>query len=905
MFPGIRFDPREPLPPNFRHLAAHVAHMPHHDDAGHGDFAPRVWGQQHRDQNPDDWDWDDMLRPEPHNRYRRPQPQPRPEPQREGFLTPLSTSVNVSIVHDSAKFKVVHLFNNQSEFIKQGVYQFPLPHEATVSDFSCRIGLDRVVRGKVKAKEEARREFDNAARQGRAGGLVEQQTAEVFTTTLANIPAHTKMRAELTFMCLLKHSAVGNREVFTLTIPTCIAPRYGDLPPGVRMDAHNNHYLGLEVDVLTTEELISVNSDTHNITYQRGAGQRPCQTWNDFVVRRDEDAANLKMATVQLEEGRTSLDKDLVITITTSIAADAAAPHACVEAHPTLDHHKAVMLTLPSDFMLSTRNSPHDGEIIFVADRSGSMSDKIESLKSAMMFFINGIPENRPFNIWCFGSTFTALWPRSKPFTEASKREAILYVRTEFAANMGGTDILPALENIYNARGGYHSMDIIVLTDGQIWSPEETINYVKERWTVSEGMIRFFSLGIGHYVSHELVEGIAKAGGGYAEVIASATDGGWEDRVVAILKAAIAGHIGPIQVELEWQRDDDELNNLPPAKHKMSPSDISTISPFLRNRVFWLFESDRPCAELEAIVLKARGPNGVNVSKRIQLKHLNLPDATIHKLAVRALLGDLERGESWLHRNQPFDADPSRLDRLVREEAIRLGCKWSLVSKWTSLYAVEEAIAEVDAELMNIDIEIPAADDAADDALLRPRGPANANAGRLLMAGGRIREDNTESDSSDSEMEDTIPLPDDDTDGDSDDDFENPGNNPSGGANGTGDQGGNSRGDSDQDHQDDFSDLQDNDPTPEGTPPSDSGHRSRTMTDLSTAAVAGDPPEVVPDTSNDAGAAHWDSTASWVDPNINVYSARGFVHNTDPSSIYQSTYDASKKTKGVFGLKKG
>jgi len=46
---------------------------------------------------------------------------------------------------------------------------------------------------------------------------------------------------------------------------------------------------------------------------------------------------------------------------------------------------------------------------------------------------------------------------------------------------------------------------------------------------MSEGMVRFFSLGIGAAVSYELVEGIAKAGGGYAEVITSASGGGWED----------------------------------------------------------------------------------------------------------------------------------------------------------------------------------------------------------------------------------------------------------------------------------------------------------------------------------------------------------------------------------------
>jgi hypothetical protein len=63
-------------------------------------------------------------------------------------------------------------------------------------------------------------------------------------------------------------------------------------------------------------------------------------------------------------------------------------------------------------------------------------------------------------------------------------------------------------------------------------------------------------------VSHELVEGIAKAGGGYAEIIRSASEGGWEDRVVAVLGAAIHGHLPPLRLDLGW---DEEPSSTPQA----------------------------------------------------------------------------------------------------------------------------------------------------------------------------------------------------------------------------------------------------------------------------------------------------------------------------------------------------
>lgn len=771
MFPGIRFDPREPIPPGFDNYDMHIAVQP--DVPFH-----RVRRHRHPDARA-------LFRPvELDARDQREEPS-----RQQGFLPPVSAKVNIQVVHDTAKFTVTHIFCNVSSVIKHGVYQFPLPLEATITEFNCRIGQTRMVRGKVKPKEEARREFEDVVRQNRTGGLLEQQTPEIFTTTLGNIPAKTEVRAELSFVCLLKHKISVDCEVFTLTVPTYIAPRYGDLPPGVVAEPQEIKTLSLEVDVLTAEELVSVNSDTHIISYQTGAGQRPCQTWQDFIMRGDDRSADLRSAMVKLLHGCTTLDKDLVLTIHTALGDKAEIPQACLEIHPNFENHKALMLTLPSNFMLQAERFNHNGEIIFVADRSGSMSDKIQSLKKAMMFFINGIPKNRPFNIWCFGSNFTSMWPKSKVFNEESKQEATDYVCHRFASDMGGTEILPALEAIYNARGSYHSMDIIVLTDGQVWRPVETINFVKEKWKMSEGIIRFFSLGIGAAVSHELVEGIAKAGGGYAEVITSASSGGWEDRVVAVLKAATTSHAGPFRMELEWQENED-FQRLQNSKYRQSPVDLSAISPFIRNRLFLLLDSGDPIPELKAIVLKARGANGTDINRMVLPRQLHLPDSTIHKLAARALLGDLERGESCLHQNTGINAMQATLDKLVRDEAVTLGCKYSLVSKWTSLYAVEEESPEPNDEEMDLNIENIRPNDEPKDILLLPRGALGLNPGGLLDGA----EVDTELDDSEEEGETDTDTADSEQDarfdrgpgdgGESDDDSDGDGDNPDHGGGG-------------------------------------------------------------------------------------------------------------------------
>src|SRR6202043_2736688 len=95
------------------------------------------------------------------------------------------------------------------------------------------------------------------------------------------------------------------------------------------------------------------------------------------------------------------------------------------------------------------------------------------------------------------------------------------HVRHNFRADMGGTEILAALKAVVGARTG-NFMDVITLTDGQVWALDATIEFVQQTRLSTEGSVRFFTLGIGDAVSHALVEGIAKPGGGYAEVIPAA-----------------------------------------------------------------------------------------------------------------------------------------------------------------------------------------------------------------------------------------------------------------------------------------------------------------------------------------------------------------------------------------------
>jgi hypothetical protein len=194
----------------------------------------------------------------------------------------------------------------------------------------------------------------------------------------------------------------------------------------------------------------------------------------------------------------------------------------------------AMMITLPPGLLLGPLTDTSESDIIFLADRSGSMEDKITPLRSAMSVFLRQIPRKRRFNLWCFGSKCQSYW-----------QNAVLYDRDTFGAaktwtaqleaDMGGTELLSALQRIKSSIVAGRPTSVIVLTDGLVYSVAAVMDFVSQTFQESQGQIRFFSVGLGQDVSHELVEGIGRSGGGVSEIVTEAHRGGWEEKLSEML----------------------------------------------------------------------------------------------------------------------------------------------------------------------------------------------------------------------------------------------------------------------------------------------------------------------------------------------------------------------------------
>jgi hypothetical protein len=68
----------------------------------------------------------------------------------------------------------------------EGIYVFPLPETAAVDHLRMRIG-ERIIEGQIKERAEAKRIYEEAKQAGIRTSLVEQERANMFTSSLANI----------------------------------------------------------------------------------------------------------------------------------------------------------------------------------------------------------------------------------------------------------------------------------------------------------------------------------------------------------------------------------------------------------------------------------------------------------------------------------------------------------------------------------------------------------------------------------------------------------------------------------------------------------------------------------------------------------------------------------------------
>lgn len=434
------------------------------------------------------------------------------------------TEVMARVTGNVSRVEVTQTFTNPFNKPLEAVYVFPLPDEAAVDDMEIRVG-DRIIRGLIKKRQEAKQIFEQAKQEGKTAGLLEQERDNVFTQSLANIKPGEKIDVTIRYTDSLKFEK-GNYE---FAFPMVVAPRYNPIqgaanaskvnPPTQIAETRDGNNIGVTVEIDAGVPIKAVNSNSHKVQTQQDGG----------ITR------------IQLANEKTIPNKDFVVRYQVS---DSATQSTTLTEVDRRGGHFATYL-IPALQYQQNEIVPKD--VVFLMDTSGSQSGQpIEASKELMRRFINGLNPNDTFTIMDFASTTTKLSETPLANTPENRKRAINYIN-RLDAN-GGSELLNGMKAVLQfppaPKGRLRS--VVLLTDGLMGDDERVIAEVKSQLKPGN---RLYSFGVGFSVNRFLIDRVAELGRGTSQVVMP------DDPIQPVAEKFFQQINSPVltNVEVSWQ----------------------------------------------------------------------------------------------------------------------------------------------------------------------------------------------------------------------------------------------------------------------------------------------------------------------------------------------------------------
>lgn len=419
--------------------------------------------------------------------------------------TRINTRVDIAVSGLVARTTISQKFRNDGTNRVEGIYVFPLPDDAAVDRLRMHIG-ERYIEGEIHEKEKARKVYEEARSTGRRSGLVEQQRANLFTTSVANLPAGETIVIEIEYLEVVRFDD-GH---FSIRVPLTLTPRY---IPGEPLADRQGSGWSADTDRVPDASLVTppvtLRSDDHRVTLHADieAGVPLELVASRYhPVRVTELEAARGRYRVALSSNQTPMDHDLELTWRP--VPDAAPRAALFSESVDGRSHYLLMVLPPDDAAPGHVSMPRD--LVFVIDTSGSMhGTSIAQARRALLLALDRLRPVDRFNVVQFNSTTSALFAGSVEASPGNLAAATRYVAA-LAAN-GGTEMRPALEHVLRAPiTETHLRQIVFITDGSVGNETELIRLID----AGLGDARLFTVGIGSAPNGWFMRKAAEAGRG-------------------------------------------------------------------------------------------------------------------------------------------------------------------------------------------------------------------------------------------------------------------------------------------------------------------------------------------------------------------------------------------------------
>jgi Ca-activated chloride channel homolog len=392
------------------------------------------------------------------------------------------TAVTADLSGPVGRVRVKQIFRNPLSEPLEALYTFPLSARGAVDEMTIRIN-DRVVKGQIKRKEEARRIYEQAKQQGKLTGLLDQKRPNVFTQRLANIPPGARVEVEISYVETLQYEAGRYEFVFPMTVGPRYKAKYN--PAYAAKGVRAGHDLSLRVNVNGVTEM---ESPTHEVVRERtGVALRNQKEIpnRDFILRYKVAGPSIKDTLLAHREEGTG--------------------------HFTL-------LLAPPERTQPAEVTPK--ELVFVIDTSGSMHGyPLDKAKEAMSAALAGLHPRDTFNLITFSGDTHLLFPKPVPATPENLAAAQRFL--QFSRSGGGTEMMKAIRAALEPTASQEHLRVVCfMTDGYVGNEPQILAEI-ERYSNA----RIFSFGIGSSVNRYLLDEMAARGRGEVEYVGLQDDG--------------------------------------------------------------------------------------------------------------------------------------------------------------------------------------------------------------------------------------------------------------------------------------------------------------------------------------------------------------------------------------------
>ncbi len=419
----------------------------------------------------------------------------------------LSTDVKFRVSGTVARAVVSQQFRNDSPDWVEGIYVFPLPENAAVDRLQMHVG-DRLIEGQIRERAQARAEYEAARERGSLASLIEQERPNIFTSSVANLGPGQTLTVEIEYQQTL-HYLDGS---VSLRFPTVVAPRY--IPGTPQSEGKpSGHGWAPDTDKVKdasriTPPVLAENEPMRNpvtIHVELDAGFPVNEVKSRYhpvkVQKRDDNRYEVSLAI-----GPFPADRDFELVWNPLPGAQPRGAmfleSAAGESH--------LLLTLFPPFGVKADDKRLPREVIYVIDTSGSMEGtSIMQARSALRLALGQLaPEDR-FNVIQFNSATELLFPSSR---EASVKNVVAARRyVDRLQATGGTEMVPAMQAALEspAKEGF-LRQVIFMTDGSVGNEDQLFKLIARKL----GRARLFTVGIGSAPNGHFMTKAAQLGRG-------------------------------------------------------------------------------------------------------------------------------------------------------------------------------------------------------------------------------------------------------------------------------------------------------------------------------------------------------------------------------------------------------